>query len=169
MDPITTFQERRFTGRTQYSLYPSEIEATGKDYGACEYTQRFPLHQLDPIYDTVKAREKGFSIAVWIIAAIVIVVATDTSGIISLESSHLFAIGATLTLVSVLLFLGNFRKRTYAVFNTTAGTARIAISDDGTQSDDFQSFLNAIQQQIRKTQNEDNEQIVEPNTGRTQE
>lgn len=157
MDPINTFQERRFTGRTQYSLYPNEIEAIGKVYGAGEYAQKCPLEQLNPNYDTVKNREKGFSIALWILAGVGIVVATDRTGIVSLEDGQLFAIVATLILASVLLLLGNFRKRTYAVFHTTGGMPRIAISDDGTQSDDFQAFLQAIQQQIRATRNQSSE------------
>jgi hypothetical protein len=104
------------------------------------------LNTLQPIANTVRARQRGFGegIGMALVSAILM-----ESGISSLSSNNFGGLLFVFCVSGVLLSLSTVRKVEWAYINSKVGPLSVTVARAGPSKDEFESFIQLLIRQIQ--------------------
>lgn len=151
LEPIATYSETRFEGSRTFALFADRITIRGKEFLKSEYDGGIPLDTLNSNFDRMRVRSKT-CIQGLLMAAIFFMVCFVLAT--KLNMTFVDPILCILTMVGVaglMLAAATARKTEYVLFKNQAGVAVLTIARAGKQTDQFDSFVATLVQQIERS------------------
>jgi hypothetical protein len=157
MEPIQTYAEKRFRPRRTFRLFNEKIEIKGKMYNGGFFETEIALKDLRMQKDIIYYRD-NFSQTIFVLPGLVmlICVAIFGMGICSrfpLLYWTLLWIALAAIAAGIILGFTNGKKLKNYRYNYESGIAAFDVGELGNKKEDFESFCEQIDRQIKKLKN----------------
>jgi hypothetical protein len=150
MEPLATYSDRIVGAKRQFTLISDAVLVSGSTISGTSFELRVPLDSLQPTRSRIFYRQSAFWAGVMLAggAGFVLIILTNLPGLVDWRSVPVLGI-ITLGILGLVLALITGRKLEVARFITTSGVVGLDIIRGGRERDRFQSFVDAVTQQIQ--------------------
>lgn len=144
MQPIASYQERRFDGQRNFELFHEHLTIKGKEAFGAEFETTIPLNTLSPIVSHLRTRDRGF----WSgLAMILIAISLLQSGALTI-TSYWGGLTAVMVVAGALLSIATARKIEWIQISSHAGLVSVNIARVGPDKSKFDQFFSSLLEQI---------------------
>jgi hypothetical protein len=145
MQPIASYQERRFDGQRSFELFHEHITIKGKQSFGAEFETTIPLNTLSPTVSHLRTRDRGF----WSgIVMILIAISLLQSGALAI-TSYWGGLTAVMVVAGALLSIATARKIEWVQISSRAGLVSVNIARVGPDKITFDKFVSSLLEQIK--------------------
>jgi hypothetical protein len=145
MQPIASYQERRFDGQRNFELFAEHLTVKGRQTFGAEFETTIPLYTLSPALSHLRTRDRGF----WSgIVMILIAISLLQSGAL-LITSYWGGLAAVMVVAGALLSIATARKVEWVQISSRAGFLSVTIARAGPDKSTFDKFINSLLEQIK--------------------
>jgi hypothetical protein len=144
MEPIAIYSETRFSGKRDFKLYPDEIRVIGKVFLQKDFDVNIELKNLNPNYEKVKIREKGFMAGMYLIILPLIIKFILISAFNVKIDNPAIGFMVILAISGGILCIATFRKIEFYVFKNSFGVNILDIARSGKEKHNFDKYVEQI-------------------------
>ena len=149
METIATYSEVRFEGSRTFTLLPDKIMIRGKHSLQSEFETDIPLTTLNPNPGKLRIRNPNFTSGMWLAIASFIGCSILIRGFHMTFATFAPDLLAFLGITGVMFMLATYRKVEFVRFKNDGGIVILDIARAGKNAGQFDSFIDALTQQIK--------------------